>query len=100
MSKQGGSLSCKILYILLFLVVPSEFFLNGAIWCILKCILIKFQGENSLKIYVFIATTTKKTTSLLGADGGMLYWENFEEIVQSSPNPRDIFEKIVQFSAF
>ena len=28
-------------------------------WCILKCILIKFQGKNSLKISVFIATTTK-----------------------------------------
>ena len=23
---------------------------NGAIWCILKCILIKYQGKNSLKI--------------------------------------------------
>ena len=42
---------------------------NGAIWCILKCILIKSQVKNRLKISVFIATTTKKTTKLLGRYG-------------------------------
>ena len=29
--------------------------------CILKCILIKYQGKNNLKISVFIATTMKKS---------------------------------------
>ena len=42
-----------------------------AIWCILKCILIKIQGKNSLKISVFIATTTKKGTRLLGESYGV-----------------------------
>ena len=34
-----------------------------------------------MKISVFIATTMKKTTSLLGEDGGggMLHWENFDK---------------------
>ena len=38
---------------------------NGAIWCILKCILIQFQGKNSLNISVFIATNTKKISVFL-----------------------------------
>ena len=33
------------------------------------CILIKYEGKNSLKISVFIATTTKKTASLLCSPG-------------------------------
>ena len=37
------------------------FWKHCVIWRILKCILIKFQGKNSLKISVFIATTTKKS---------------------------------------
>ena len=41
-------------------MLPREILKNGAIWCILKCILIKFQGKNNLKISMFIATTTKK----------------------------------------
>ena len=36
---------------------------SGAIWSILKCNLVQFQGKNSLKISIFIATTTKKPTS-------------------------------------
>ena len=58
-----GAHMCVCIYML-------RIFLNKcAIWCVLKCILIKFQGKNSLKILVFIATTTKKATSLLGEGG-------------------------------
>ena len=42
---------------------PGKFGKHDAIWCILKCILIKFQGKNSWKISVFIATTMKKAVS-------------------------------------
>ena len=48
---------------------PPESFEISAVWCILKCILSKFQGRNTLKISVFIATTTKNAASFLG-DGG------------------------------
>ena len=32
--------------------------------------MVQYKGKNSLKISVFIATTTKKAASLLGEDGG------------------------------
>ena len=62
---------------------------NAAIWCILKCILIKFQGNNSLKISMFIATTTKKDVSLLGEKGG----------VGTRACSRKMFKKMVQKKA-
>ena len=62
---------------------------NGAIWCTLKCILIKFQGKNNLKISLFPATTTKKAASLLGE--GVL--------VRGNAHPENC-EKIVRFGAF
>ena len=56
------SINCTHTHIYIF--PPGKFWKNDAIWCILKCILIyKFQGKNSLKISVCIATTTKKVTS-------------------------------------
>ena len=38
-------------------------------WCIPKCILIRFQDKNSVKISVLIGKNTKKGTSLLGKGG-------------------------------
>ena len=58
-------------------------------WCILKCILIKFQGETNLKISLFIATTTEKATSLLG-EGVSVRWHA----------PAEKFEKMMQFGVF
>ena len=52
---------------------------NGAIWRILKCISIKFQGKNSLKISVFITTITEKNASLLGRSTtafSLRFWKN------------------------
>ena len=63
-------------------IYPENFEKNAAIWCILKCILIRFQGKNSSKIS---ATTTKKVTSLLGKRGvatGHAHPENFEKKLQ------------------
>ena len=85
-----------------------------AIWCILKCILIKFQGKYSLKISVFIATT-KKAASLLEEGVGMgaffiilflsqryaLSGENrdlFRGVLGHAP-PENL-EKMVQFGSF
>ena len=50
-------------------------------WCILKCILIKFQGKNSLKISLFIATTPKKATSKERKGACSHGKENFEKMV-------------------
>ena len=41
-------------------ILYKRLLINKTSSFILKCILIKFQGENSLRISVFIATTTKK----------------------------------------
>ena len=55
----------------------------------LRCISIKFQGKNSLKISVFIATTTKKAMSSLG-----------EGLLVRGHAPRNLFKKWCNFGAF
>ena len=64
----------------------SPHFFNCAIWCILKCILIKYQSENSLKISVFIAKTAKKDASLLGGYAYICvkhsFWVGVSKIVE------------------
>ena len=64
-------------------MLPGIVFKNGTIWCIL----VKFQGENSLKISVLIHSNN---------------YENNYEFVRKGRGyaSRENFEKIVQFGAF